>query len=891
MLRVTVDGADHTVDGEQTVLGALRALGVDVPAACDDPRLDPVAACRLCIVRVDERPQPVTACTTRLVDGMAIETRSDDLEALRHELVRMLALEYPQSAPDSAPDKPFHMVLRSSGLDGARAVRDPALVDDSHPYIHVDMNQCITCFRCSRICADVQGQFTWEVWERGAETRLVPDSGTTLADSSCVSCGACVDTCPTGALEDKSVIEQGTADEWTRTVCPYCGVGCELDVGTRDGHIVTARPALDAPVNKGHLCVKGRYSHGFVDSSDRVTTPMIRRAGTWEEASWGEAVDHIASELGRLVAEDGPGSVAVLGSARATNEDNYLAQKFARAVLGTNNVDCCARVCHTPSAAALSTAFGTGAATNAFDDIERARTIVICGSNTTENHPIVGARIKQAKLRGANLVVIDPREIELARYADVYLAGRPGSNVPLLNAIAHVIVEENLVDEQFLAERVDDVDVYRAFVAEYAPEEVATICGVAADDIRRAARLYAAETPSMLFHGLGVTEHEQGTDGVTCLVNLALLTGNVGKPGTGVNPLRGQNNVQGAAVMGCEPNRLTGSATFEEARDVFESVWGAPVPAERGLDAIQMLEAARDAVVKGLWIIGWDILLTHPQADATQEALGQCELVVVQDLFMNETARELGTVFLPACSSFEHDGTFMNSERRIQRVRTVVEPRGASKPDWEIMCLVAKAMGRSDLFPYRSAEDVWEEIRRVWPAAAGISYERIDGGGLQWPCPTEGHPGTDILHRETFAKGRTRAPLQPIPYRPTSETIDSRFPFVLNTGRGLYQFNAGTMTMRTANSEIHPTDLLEISVEDARRLGVADGSPLRVTSRYGEAVLPAAVTTRVRTGELFATFSDPSTFLNRLTGPQHDPRTHTPQYKLTAVRLEPVSRP
>ena len=599
MLRVTIDGAEHAVDGEQTVLGALRAVGVDVPAACDDPRLDPVGACRLCIVGVDGRPQPVTACTTALVDGMAIDTRSDDLQALRHELVRMLALEYPQSAPDSAPDKPFHVMLRSSGVDGSRAVPDPALVDDSHPYIHVDMNQCITCFRCSRICADVQGQFTWQVWERGAETKLVPDSGTTLADSSCVSCGACVDTCPTGALEDKSVIEQGAADEWTRTVCPYCGVGCELDVGTRDGHIVNARPALDAPVNKGHLCVKGRYAHGFVDASDRVTAPMIRHAGTWEEASWDDAVDHIAGELGRLVAEDGPGSVAVLGSARATNEDNYLAQKFARAVLGTNNVDCCARVCHTPSAAALSTALGTGAATNAFDDIERARTIVICGSNTTENHPIVGARIKQAKLRGANLVVIDPREIELASYADVHLAGRPGSNVPLLNSIAHVIVEENLVDEQFLAERVDDVDAYRAFVAEYAPEEVATICGVAADDIRRAARLYAAETPSMLFHGLGVTEHEQGTDGVMCLINLALLTGNVGKPGTGVNPLRGQNNVQGSAVMGCEPNRLTGSATFEESGDAFESVWGAPIPRERGLDAIQMLEAARGDALEG----------------------------------------------------------------------------------------------------------------------------------------------------------------------------------------------------------------------------------------------------------------------------------------------------
>jgi formate dehydrogenase major subunit len=890
VLQVTVDGAEHTLDGDQTtILSALQRLGVDVPAACDDPRLEPAGACRLCIVQVDGRPQPVTACTTAVVDGMAIDTRSDDLQALRHELVRMLALEYPQSAPDSAPDKPFHVVLRSHDVEGARAAADPALVDDSHPYIHVDMNQCITCFRCARICADVQGQFTWQVWERGAETKLVPDSGTTLADSSCVACGACVDTCPTGALEDKSVLELGTAEEWTRTVCPYCGVGCEMDVGTRNGRITTVRPALDAPVNKGHLCVKGRYAHGFVDAPDRVTSPMIRRADGWEDVSWEEATTYVAGELGRMVGEHGPESVAVLGSARATNEDNYLAQKFARVVLGTNNVDCCARVCHTPSAAALSTALGTGASTNSFDDIERARTIVICGTNTTENHPIVGARIKQAKLRGTNLVVIDPRQIELAGYADVHLAPRPGTNVALFNALAHVIVEEDLVDQQFLADRVDDVEAFRALAAGYNPEEVAALCGVDAGDIRRVARLYATETPSMCFHGLGITEHEQGTDGVTCLINLALLTGNVGKPGTGVNPLRGQNNVQGSAVMGCEPNRLTGSVPFDESKDVFETVWNAPIPAARGLDATQMVEAAGEDALKGLWVIGWDVLLTNPQAGVTGPALGRCEHVIVQDLFLNETAREVGTVFLPACSSFEHDGTFMNSERRIQRIRTAVEPWGESKPDWEIMCLVAQAMGKGDLFPYHSAADVWEEIRKVWPAAAGITYDRLDDVGLQWPCPTEDHPGTDILHRDTFAKGRKRAALRSIPFRPTSEAIDEEFPFVLTTGRGLYQFNAGTMTMRTPNSVLRPTDLLEISGDDARRLGIDDGAHVRVTSKYGEAVLPAEVTTRVHTGQLFATFSDPATFVNRLTGPQRDPRTHTPQYKVTAVRLEPIS--
>jgi formate dehydrogenase major subunit len=558
-------------------------------------------------------------------------------------------------------------------------------------------------------------------------------------------------------------------------------------------------------------------------------------------------------------------------------------------VLGTNNVDSCARVCHAPTAAAMGAVLGTGAATNSFDDIERARTILLCGTNATENHPIVGARIKQAKLRGANLVVIDPRAIELAAYADVHLRVRPGTNVALLNALAHVVVDEGLVDEEFLAARVDGLDELRSFLADYAPESAAAACGVEPDDIRRAARLVATEVPSMLFHGLGVTEHEQGTDGVTCLVNLALLTGNLAKPGAGVNPLRGQNNVQGAAHMGCEPRRLTGYLPLDEGRAAFEEVWGAPVPADAGIDAIEMVTAADRGDLRALWVIGWDVLLTHPGADTTAPALGRADLVVVQDLFLNETARELATVFLPACSAFEKDGTFMNSERRVQRVRKAIEPRGDSKPDWEIVGLVARAMGRGDLFPYSSAAEIWEEIRRVWTVGAGITYERLDSGGLQWPCPAEDHPGTAVLHRESFPRIGKRATLRRVPYQPTSEATTREFPFVLVTGRGLYQFNAGTMTMRTPNALLRPTDMVEIAPDDARALGVDDGKRVRLTSRYGEIVLPVEVSTRVEAGQLFTTFSDPATSVNRLTGPQRDPYTNTPQYKVTAVRLEPIT--
>jgi formate dehydrogenase major subunit len=577
----------------------------------------------------------------------------------------------------------------------------------------------------------------------------------------------------------------------------------------------------------------------------------------------------------------------MLGSARATNEDNYITQKFARVVLGTNNVDSCARVCHAPSAAALGTMLGTGAATNSFDDVEQARTIVVCGSNATENHPIVGARIKQAVLGGANLVVIDPKSIELTDYADVHLHVRPGTNVALLNAIACVIVDEDLVDRSFLAERVDGLDEFRAFIEEFTPEAVASICGVDPEHIRHAARLYAGETPAISFHGLGMTEHRHGTDMVTALVNLALLTGNIGKPGAGVNPLRGQNNVQGAAHVGCVPDRLTSYVPIDEGRNAFATVRGAAVPSERGLDAMQMVHAASEGTLKGLWVIGWDILLTNPDTQSTERALANLDLVVVQDLFLNETAREIGTVFLPACSTFERDGTFMNSEGRIQRVRAAIDPLGESRPDWEALCLAAAAMGHRTRFPYSSVQEVWDEIRQVWPAGAGISYERLDRErGLQWPCLDEDDPGTQILHTDSFPRIGKRATLAPVPYLPSGDTTTDQFPFVLVTGRGLYQFNAGTMTARTPNATLRPTDTLEISTADARRLGITDGQRVRVRSRYGAIDLAAEITDRVRPGELFATFSDPASRVNRVTGPYQDTHTRTPEYKVTAVNVD-----
>jgi formate dehydrogenase major subunit len=887
MVEVTINRRRHEFPAGLTILDALRKLDVNLPTLCHDDRLKPTGACRLCSVEIMGWNRYITACNTPLTDRMEIQSHSPGVEEARRTLLRLLAENYPAEAVEQFPEKQLHRYLANYSVAPQQKRNFLSTAPDpSHPYIRVDMAQCITCFRCVRICDELQGQFVWQVWNRGGATDIRPDSGSTLLESSCVGCGACVDSCPSGALEDKSVLESGMAEKWTRTTCPYCGVGCEMIVGTRDNRIVQVKPALDAPASKGHLCVKGRYAFAFTHAPDRATQPMIRQQnGEWKKVSWTDAIAFTAEKLKRIIEKYGPDSIGVLGSARATNEDNYLTQKFARLVLGTNNVDCCARVCHAPSAAALKAMLGTGAATNSFDDIEQARGFLLCGTNATENHPIVGARIKQAVLRGAKLIVIDPREIELARYADIHLAPKPGTNVPLLNAMACAIAEEKLFDESALSERVCEWDEFQKFIRAFAPEKVAALCGVDPEAIRGAARLYATTKPAMCFHGLGVTEHIQGTEGVMCLVNLALLTGNFGKSGSGVNPLRGQNNVQGSAHMGCGPGNLTGMVALDEGRTLFESVWRAPVPTTKGLDLMQMMDAASDRRLKALWAIGYDVALTNPNANATAQSLKSLEFVIVQDLFFNEIAGACGSLFFPVASSFERDGTFMNSERRIQRVRKAVEAPGDVRTDWEIICELARAMGKGEFFDFHSPEQIWEEIRTVWKAGHGITYARLEHGGLQWPCPTEDHPGTTVLHAKSFPSGR-RAPLKRIEFTPSDETTSPDFPFLLTTGRTLYQFNAGTMTMRTPNVDLRPGDTLDISAEDAAQLGLRDCERVRVRSRHGNASLPIRINPAIKPGELFATFHTTDVFLNRLTGTGRDSVVHTPEYKVVAVQIE-----
>jgi formate dehydrogenase major subunit len=888
MLRLSIDGRPVEVAEGSTLLDAARQLGITIPTLCHDGRLSPAGVCRMCVVAVGPDKRNVAACTERARDGMTVETQTAALVQARRTTLALLAASYPREAVREAPHKPFHRMLREHEMrEELMGTRDAARVDDSHPYLHVDMSQCIHCLRCVRICAEVQGQDVWTTFGRGRGVSIRPAAAASLATSPCVSCGACASTCPTGAIEDKTVQRLGMPERTVRTTCAYCGVGCELDVAAQAGRVVQALPALDSPVNRGHACVKGRYAFGFLTADDRLRTPLLRKNGLLSEVSYDEAITYVADELARILAQRGPGAVGVLGSARATNEENYVAQKFARVVLGTNNVDCCARVCHAPTAVAMAALFGTGAATNAYEDIEQAAVIMVCGANATENHPVVGARIRMAKRRGAKLIVVDPRRTELAAEADEHVALRPSSNVLVFHAMAHVIVREGLHDAAFIAARTRDFDAYVRSLAPYAPEQVAREAGVTPAQLERAARLYASYKPAMLLHGLGMTEHAQGTEGVEALANLALLTGNVGIKGAGVNPLRGQNNVQGSAHMGCEPKKLTGFVALDAARERFETSWNRALPTEPGLDMLSMLDAAEAGALSALWVMGYDILHTNPNRAATARALAGLSLLVVQDLFLTETARDYAHVVFPAASSFEKEGTFMNAERRVSRVRKVVDAPGASLPDYQPLCDVAKRMGRGEGFTFESAEEIWNEVRSVWPAGAGMSYARLNQHGLQWPCPDERHPGTPRLHTTDFTIG-ARAPFALVQRREAGEQADTEYPFILITGRRLMQFNAGTMTRRTLNQQLCPTDVLEIHPEDARALGIAEGSSVSIRSRHGKTELPAHLIDSLRRGEVFSTFHDPGARVNDLTSSVRDPLTHTPEYKVTAVQLSAV---
>lgn len=887
MTGINIDGNEIVAAKGDSILDAAHKAGIDIPTICHDSRCAPIGSCRLCLVEIDGQSDLKPACQTRVEDCKSVTTTNAELERYRRTEIKWFAAHVARENFHAYPDKALHRLMRKYDIEPGGKPVSPAGFDVSMPQIRVDLEQCINCNRCVRICDELQGDKVWHEVERGAKSHIVPKQGALLSEGGCVACGACVDTCPTAALVD---VRTGTPDHWTRTTCTYCGVGCELDIGVAAGQIVTTRPSMSSAVNKGHACAKGRYGMDFVRSPDRIIQPQFRGPAGWRPVNWETALDACATALGETVSAFGPNSVGVLASSRSTNEDSYLAQKFARLVIGTNNVDCCARVCHTPTAAAMKAILGAGAATNSFDDLERAATILVSGANPVECHPVIGARIRQQKLRGdARLIVIDPRQTALAEIADIHLSLQPGTDIPLQNAIAHTILAEDLYDEEFIANRVDDFQAYAAHVAVWTPERAADVCKVPADLIRAAARLYAVERPGYCAHGLGVTEHVQGTEGVMGLVNLALITGNIGRPGAGINPLRGQNNVQGTAHMGCDPGILAGAQGLKEARPAFEAAWGNSLPSDRGLNLMEMIDAAQSGNLKALVVIGYDIAATLANESEVRQALAKIDPIIIVDLFMTETALQFGHYFLPAASALEKDGTFMNAERRIQRIRKVLDPPGAARADWDIICALAARMGYRDAFSYSSPEAIWNEIRSLWPDAAGIQYDRLDQAGLQWPCPDTTHPGTEVLHQTAFGHG-PKARLRRLSWHASPEIADSRFPLLMTTGRNLFQFNVGTMTRRTANQQLRPTDRLDISPADGEVLGLSEGESARIESRYGSAELPVHIDAGLPEGRVFSTFHDPARHINRVTSPHRDRMVGAPEYKLTAVRVRPIDR-
>jgi len=887
-MRLTVDGDSVEVAPGATLLDAVRAAGRGVATLCHDDRVGGGGSCRVCLVGLRDAGQPVPACVTPAADGQVVSTTDADAGLLARGVLELLLSELPAEALDR--DSELARACRLHGVTSTAAggVRDARSRDESHPYITYDPDLCIACGRCVRLCDELQGTFALSLVDRGFATHVRPGAGERWADSPCVACGACVDGCPTGALTEPRLLDPRPVERVVTTTCGYCGTGCTLDVHLRGDEIATIRPSRSSPVNRGHACVKGRFAHGWVRAGDRLTTPLVRRDGELRPASWDEALAFVAAGLTRVRERYGPDAIALVSSARCTNEENYLAQKLARVVVGTNNVDNCSRICHAPSAAGLTRSFGLAGGTHSFEAIDRAGAILLCGANPTEAHPVIGARIKQRAIDGARLVVVDPRRIELAGYADVHLRPRPGTNVALFHGLARVLIDDGLTDDGFLGARAEGLEELRGLLADYDPATVARIAGVPADDIRAAAHLYGGSEGRTIVYGLGVTEHRHGTDGVRALANLAILSGAVGtRAHGGVLPLRGQNNVQGASDMGALPDLLPGYQPLADTavRARFEHAWGVGLGSERGLRVTELFGAALDGRLRALWVIGEDLAQTDPDTTRVTAALDACELLISQDAFLSKTAARADVV-LPAATSLEKDGTFVNFDRRFGRVRPALEPPPGAWTDFEILRAVAAALGADLGCPTPAA--ALAEVASLCPDFAGLSHERLDREGpLHWPCRDERDPGADVLYLERFATPSGRAALATPHYMPPGEEADDDFPLVLITGRRLEHYNAGTMTRRTANVELLPAERLEINPADAADLDLNEGDLATVTSRRGSIAAHIRTTERVARGQCFLAFHFPDTPTNVLTSDNVDEATSCPEYKVTAVRVRP----
>lgn len=895
MITVTIDGREIQTEPGKTILEVARANGIHIPTLCFLEGLLPIGACRLCIVEVDGYDQPQPSCVQVVTDGMDIKTNTEKLRQMRRDILKLLLLEHPLDCPicDKAAECKLQDIVYELGYD-TKIVDGPAGVPMLHKPpvewstigIKYFPSRCVACQRCVHVCLEKVGRGVLEVGKDGATPRII-----TAHPERCISCGECLAVCPVGALTEN--VSSLKARPWektkTRTVCPYCGVGCVVELNVASEQVIKVTTDDAVPPNNGSLCVKGRFGFEFVNSDKRLTKPLIRQGNSFREASWDEALNYVAKKLQEIKDQYGSSAIAGLCSARCTNEDNYVFQKFMRAVIGTNNVDHCARLCHASTVAGLAATLGSGAMTNSMDDIEDAEIILIVGSNTTENHPVFGMKIRKlARMKGTKLIVADPRRIELVDDAVLHLPLKAGTDIALINAMLNVIIREDLYDKRFVEENTEGFDEVVKVVEKYTPELAEEITGVPKDDIIAAARMYAQAERAAILYCMGVTQHTKGTDNVKSLSNLALICGHIGKPGAGVNPLRGQNNVQGACDMGGLPVFYPGyqRVDVEDIKRKFEKLWNAKLPAEPGLTLVEMGNAALEGKVKALYIMGENPILTDPDLHHMEEALKKLDLVVVQDIFMTETCN-FAHVVLPSCSFAEKDGTFTNTERRVQRVRRALRPKGEAKDDWKIIAELSERFGY--VMPYKNAEEIFEEIRKATPQYAGITYKRIDKVGIQWPCPSEDHPGTPILHVGKIARGKGL--LVPVEYRPPKEQSDAEYPFILVTGRNYYQYHTGTMSRKCKVLNYgSPEPVLEIHPIDAHSLNVSDDDLVRVTSRRGSIEVKAKLSERVKRGEVFSTFHFYEARVNLLTGSELDPVAKIPEFKVTAVRIEKVGK-
>jgi formate dehydrogenase major subunit len=916
-VALTIDGFNVTVPEGTSVMHAASTIGIGIPKLCATELLDAFGSCRLCLVQVEGMKGYPASCTTPVTEGMKVTTQNQKLAEIRRGVMELYISDHPLDCL-TCPANGHCELQDMAGAVGLREVRygydgenhvyakkaDGTLnllfetKDESNPYFTFDPSKCIVCSRCVRACEEQQGTFALTIQGRGFDSKVSPSQNENFLDSECVSCGACIQACPTATLSEKSLIEMGQADHSAITTCAYCGVGCSFRAEMKGGELVRMVPNKDGQANHGHSCVKGRFAIGYATHPDRIMTPMIRAkiSDPWREVSWEEAIAYSASEFKRIQAKYGRDSIGGITSSRCTNEETYLVQKLVRAAFGNNNVDTCARVCHSPTGYGLKQTLGESAGTQDFDSVMKADVIMVIGANPTDGHPVFASQMKRRLREGAKLIIADPRRIDLVKMphvqADYHLQLRPGTNVALINSLAHVVVTEGLVKEDFVRERceVDSFEKWRAFVSEArnSPEEMEKTTGVPAESVREAARLYATGGNGAIYYGLGVTEHSQGSTMVMGIANLAMATGNLGREGVGVNPLRGQNNVQGSCDMGSFPHEFPGyrHVSDDATRLLFEKEYGVPLHNEPGLRIPNMFEAALDGEFKGLYIEGEDIGQSDPNTQHVTASLSAMECIIVQDLFLNETAK-FAHVFLPGSSFLEKDGTFTNAERRISRVRKVMDAK-SGYADWEITQLLSNAMGYP--MTYTHPSQIMDEIARLTPTFTGVSFDKIDKlGSIQWPCNTEHPNGTPTMHVDTFVRGKGKFLLTE--YVPTDEKVNQKFPLILTTGRILSQYNVGAQTRRTANIAWHAEDLLELHPQDAEDRGIKSGDWVGIGSRAGETVLRAKVTDRMSPGVVYTTFHFPFSGANVITTENSDWATNCPEYKVTAVQVTRVSQP